>query len=172
MYYLKDLVLKNGHKIVKYNECKTSAKYMRVFDYSEKYGGTYDGFKYYNDYVIEIYSKPNVDITIMFLNNGSAVAKFEDSTYTYVHLYDDMKQLAEDYYNIISNDLDGSKISKWDGNEPEMWDDNKKQRCYCTCIYEDNTEESRFAYLLRLEIDSAWGENAARFLKVLKKIAV
>ena len=51
-----------------------------------------------------------MNIMIVFLNNGSAVAKYEDSTYTYVHLYDDMKQLAEDYYSIISDGLDGGEI--------------------------------------------------------------
>ena len=168
MYYLKDLVLKNGHKIVKYNECKANAKYMSVFDYSVKYGGTYDSFRYYNNYVIEIYSKPYMDITIMFLNNGSAVAKYEDSTYTYVHLYDDMKQLAEDYYSIISDGLDGSEISHWDGNEPEMWEDNEEWRC--CCIYEENTEESNFTALS--ELDSAWGGNIARFLESLNSVLV
>ena len=54
MTYLKDLVQKNGDKIVRYNECKVNAEYVSVFDYSEKYGGTYDSFKYYNTYVIEI----------------------------------------------------------------------------------------------------------------------
>ena len=27
---------------------------MSVFNYSEKYGGTLDSFRYYNDYVIEL----------------------------------------------------------------------------------------------------------------------
>lgn len=54
MCYLNDLVQKNGDKIVRCNECKVNAKYISVFDYSEKYGGTYDSFKYYNTYVIEI----------------------------------------------------------------------------------------------------------------------
>ena len=27
---------------------------VSVFNYSEKYGGTFDSFKYYNDYVIEL----------------------------------------------------------------------------------------------------------------------
>ena len=52
--FLKDLVKKNGDKIVYYNECKIGKKYMSVFNYSEKYGGTIDSFKYYNEYVIEI----------------------------------------------------------------------------------------------------------------------
>lgn len=57
MNYLKDLVHKNGHKLVKYNECKADIKYISVFDYSVKYGGTYDGFKYYNNYVVAVGSK-------------------------------------------------------------------------------------------------------------------
>lgn len=54
MMYLKDLVKKNNHKIVKYNECKAGKRYISVFDYSIQHGGTYDGFKYYNEYVIEV----------------------------------------------------------------------------------------------------------------------
>ena len=29
-------------------------RYVSVFNYSEKYGGALDSFKYYNDYVIEL----------------------------------------------------------------------------------------------------------------------
>lgn len=103
-------------------------------------------------------------ITIVFLNNGSAVAKFEDSTYSYVHCYNDMKQLAEDYYSVISDGLDGSELAHWDGNEPEMWDDDEEWKC--CCIYEENTEENNFTAFS--ELDSAWGGNVARFLKALK----
>ena len=52
--FLKDLVEKNGNKIVRYDNCRADKKYMSVFNYSEKYGGTFDSFKYYNDYVIEL----------------------------------------------------------------------------------------------------------------------
>lgn len=54
MKFLKDLVKENGHKIVRYNQTKENYKYMSVFNYSEKYGGTIDSFQYYNDYVIEL----------------------------------------------------------------------------------------------------------------------
>lgn len=54
MIFLKDLVKENGDKIVNYTNCKTNKKYMSVFNYSEKYGGTFDSFKYYNNYVIEL----------------------------------------------------------------------------------------------------------------------
>jgi phosphoserine aminotransferase len=33
---------------------------MSVFNYSEKYGGTIDSFKYYNDYVIDITDKAEI----------------------------------------------------------------------------------------------------------------
>ena len=49
-------------------------------------------------------------ITLVFINGGAAVAKFEDSTYTYIHSYDNMRQLAEDYFNIIFDSLDGSEL--------------------------------------------------------------
>jgi hypothetical protein len=54
MQYLAELINSNNHKLVKYNEIKENHKYMSIFDYSIKYGGTYDGFKYYNNYVVEI----------------------------------------------------------------------------------------------------------------------
>lgn len=52
--FLKDLVNKNGDKIVYFRNCKPNKKYMSVFVYSSKFGGAFDSFKYYNDYVIEI----------------------------------------------------------------------------------------------------------------------
>ena len=54
MMYLEELIKKNGHKLVRYNEGIAGHKYMKVFDYSNKYGGTFDSFKYYNDYYVEI----------------------------------------------------------------------------------------------------------------------
>jgi len=54
MKFLKNLIKENNHKLVLYNQTKTSNKYMTVFEYSEIHGGTYDGFKYYNNYVVEI----------------------------------------------------------------------------------------------------------------------
>lgn len=54
MKYLIDLIKENNHKLVVYDKAKTNREYMKVFDYSKKYGGTYDGFKYYNNYVVEI----------------------------------------------------------------------------------------------------------------------
>ena len=57
--FLKDLVDSNGDRIVHYTKCKDENKYVSVFDYSAKYGGTFDSFKYYNDYVIELGGKTN-----------------------------------------------------------------------------------------------------------------
>lgn len=54
MRYLKDVIKENGHKLVKYNECKVNRKYQSVFDYSVQNGGTFDGFRYYNDYVVDV----------------------------------------------------------------------------------------------------------------------
>lgn len=54
MKFLIELIEENDHKLVQYNKAKKNHKYMSVFNYSEKYGGTYDSFKYYNDYVVEI----------------------------------------------------------------------------------------------------------------------
>ena len=52
--FLKELLKQNEHKLVKYNEGIIGHSYMSVFAYSSKYGGTFDGFKYYNDYYIDI----------------------------------------------------------------------------------------------------------------------
>lgn len=54
MKSLQELVKENGDKIVYFQNCKANKKYMSVFNYSEKYGGTFDSFRYYNDYVIEL----------------------------------------------------------------------------------------------------------------------
>lgn len=51
---LKDLVASNGHKLVKYDQCVMGHTYKSVFDYSSDNGGTLDGFKYYNDYVVDV----------------------------------------------------------------------------------------------------------------------
>ena len=52
--YLKELINKNGHKLVRYNEAVAGHNYMNVFDYSVKYGGTLDSFKYYNNYYVDV----------------------------------------------------------------------------------------------------------------------
>lgn len=54
METLQELTAKNGHKIIHYTQAKNNKQYMTVFDYSIKHGGTYNGFKFYNDYVIEL----------------------------------------------------------------------------------------------------------------------
>ena len=51
---LEELIKKNGHKLVRYNEGITGHKYMKVFDYSVKYGETFDSFKYYNNFYVDI----------------------------------------------------------------------------------------------------------------------
>jgi hypothetical protein len=53
MQYLKDLIKGNNHKLVKHDEAKTGYIYLTVFDYCEKYGTTFDGHNYYNNYYVE-----------------------------------------------------------------------------------------------------------------------
>lgn len=53
MMMREELIFK-GDKIVRYDNCRADKEYMSVFNYSKKYGGTFDSFKYYNDYVIEL----------------------------------------------------------------------------------------------------------------------
>lgn len=52
--FLSELIKQNGDKLVLYNQCRDGYNYMSVFNYSKKYGGTHDSFKYYNNYVVEI----------------------------------------------------------------------------------------------------------------------
>lgn len=54
MLFLRELIQQNGHKLVRYNEAIAGHIYMSVFNYSEKHVGTFDNFKYYNDYVVDI----------------------------------------------------------------------------------------------------------------------
>lgn len=55
-----DLVQKNGHKLIHFDPnvgtipAEANHKYMSVFDYSIKYGGTYDSSKYYNNNVVDV----------------------------------------------------------------------------------------------------------------------
>lgn len=104
-------------------------------------------------------------ITLVFLNNGSAVGRFEDSMYTYTHFYDDIQQLGKDYLSVISDGLDGSDLQHWDNNQPEMWENNETD-WKCCCIYEEDTEEE-IPYTAFTELDPAWGENVAEFLDSL-----
>ena len=78
-----------------------------------------------------------------------------------------MKQLAEDYFNIIFDDMDGSELMHWDGNEPEMWEEDWK----CSCIHEENTDDGN-SYTAFTELDPAWGGNVVEFLEALNKISV
>ena len=57
MQYLKQLIKSNGHKLTKYNKCSQNHRYISVFNYSELHGGTFDSFKYYNNYVVDIGEK-------------------------------------------------------------------------------------------------------------------
>lgn len=57
MQYLKDLIKQNGHKLVHYTEGKFGHEYESVFYYSSRHGGTIDGFRYYNDYIVDVTPK-------------------------------------------------------------------------------------------------------------------
>lgn len=60
--FFEELVKNNGDKIVHYTNTKDGKKYVSVFNYSAKYGGTINSFKYYNDYVIELGEKTKEEI--------------------------------------------------------------------------------------------------------------
>lgn len=57
MKYLKDLVEQNHHKVVRYDQAQEGHLYKTVFDYSADHGGTFDGHKFYNDYVVDVTPK-------------------------------------------------------------------------------------------------------------------
>lgn len=54
MVQLKELIRANGHKLVRYDQCKPGRTYKSVFAYSNGAGGTLDSFRYYNDYVVDV----------------------------------------------------------------------------------------------------------------------
>ena len=55
MKYLKNLVEQNGDELRHYTQgIKENEQTVSVFDYSVKHGGTFDSFKFYNDYFIVI----------------------------------------------------------------------------------------------------------------------
>ena len=110
-------------------------------------------------------------ITLVFTNGGAAVARFEDSVYTYTHFYDDMEQLAKDYCAVVSDGLDGSELMDWENNQPEMWNDDDLDDHIGCCVYTEDTE-TETAYTAFTELDPAWGGNVAEFLEALNKISV
>lgn len=53
--FLKDLIEKNGDKLINRRQATDpNKKYENVFNYSDRHGGTFDSFKYYNNFVVEI----------------------------------------------------------------------------------------------------------------------
>lgn len=53
MKYLKDLAEEKGKQIVRCNQIKsTDTGIQTVFNFSSNNGGTFDSFKYYNNYVV------------------------------------------------------------------------------------------------------------------------
>lgn len=54
MMYLEELIKKNGHQLIRWNEGKEGREYVSVFDYSVSNGGTYDSFRYYNGFYVDI----------------------------------------------------------------------------------------------------------------------
>lgn len=92
-------------------------------------------------------------ITIVFPKNGDVTARFEDEIYTYTRAYKDMEILAEDYIEILFNDLDGSQLQHWNFSAPEAWTEDILENC--NCIHEENTEDDTIFNILT-ELDPAW----------------
>lgn len=91
--FLADLVKKNGDKIVHYTKGQVGKKYMSIFDYSEMYGGTFDSFKYYNDYYIEL-GDDNMEQQIALM---SGILKLNET-------YRELKRL--NFSNCVLNEIE------------------------------------------------------------------
>lgn len=52
--FLVDLIEKNGHKLTHRTNIKDGRNYESVFNYSDRHGGTFDSFKYYNNYYVDV----------------------------------------------------------------------------------------------------------------------
>ena len=109
-------------------------------------------------------------VTIVFINNGAAVARFEDNTYTYIHFYDDMYSLAMDYFAVVHGDVDSSELMDWENNQPEMWNDDDLDDHIGCYIYSEDTE-TETAYTPFTELDPEWGENVVEFLEALTNVS-
>lgn len=58
----RELVEKNGDKILHWSAATDPKKqYVRPFAYNNRYGGTIDSLRYYNDYVVEISNLSGTD---------------------------------------------------------------------------------------------------------------
>lgn len=92
-------------------------------------------------------------ITIVFPKHGDVTACFEDEIFTYIRAYKDMEILAEDYTEILLDDLDGSQLKDWDFNEPDAWTEDILDNC--NCYHEENTEDDT-VFDVMMELDPAW----------------
>lgn len=99
-------------------------------------------------------------VKICFMNNGGVVAKIGDS---YVHMYNDMEQLAKDILDIELDGLDESNVAHWDNNELGLIHFDH----YCNSDFVCYTEGdlSKYNGLEELlDLDKSWGTNVEKFL--------
>ncbi len=92
-------------------------------------------------------------ITIVFPKNGLVTARFEGEIYAYTRAYADMRTLANDYINILFNDMDGSELAGWSYNDPQVWVADMLENCKCDD--EENTEDDTAGSIVS-ELDPAW----------------
>lgn len=95
-------------------------------------------------------------VIIHFINNGSAVMRLDNGEDVFVHAYDDMYQMARDYREFRRD----SDLSFWDGNEPEMWDENDAHNVGCYRV--DDGDLSDLS-----SIDTGWGWNVEEFVEAI-----
>lgn len=122
--YLKELLEKNGHKLVRYNECVSGHKYESVFNYSDRQGGTIDSFQYYNDYVVDVgiineEGRYNV-MLIELLKNAEKTAMETKTIITYARNGNDVITVKKSLINLAKAYNDNSIINLYaDISKPE-----------------------------------------------------
>lgn len=64
-----------------------------------------------------------------------------------------MRTLANDYTNILFNDMDGSELVGWSYNDPQVWTADILENC--NCIHEENTEDNTAGIIIS-ELGPSW----------------
>lgn len=75
-----------------------------------------------------------------------------------------MRTLANDYINILLNDIDGSELALWSYNDPQAWTADILENC--NCIHEESAEDNTIFNILT-ELDPAWDGRIRQLQKAI-----